>query len=123
MKKRKEKKMKAKLKKIEKREFKTKDGKKFTKIEFTCDVIMDAKGTIKTLKGSYSEDFARRYFEYCGVKTKDLIGEEVEVVLAKRSYQNEKGEDKTITFIKFLNVLRDGKAIIIPKEETEELDF
>lgn len=116
--------MKAKLKKIERKEYKTKDGKqKFSKIEFTCDVQVDAKGTVKTLKGSYSEEFARKYFEYCNVKTKDLIGETVEVVLAKRSYSNEKGEDRTVTFIKFLNVLKDGKPVIMPKAEGEELDF
>lgn len=116
--------MEAKLKKIERKEYMTKDGKKkFTKIEFTCDVQTDSKGNIKTLKGSYSEDFARRYFAFCNVQTKDLVGEKVDVVLAKRSYQNEKGEERTTTFIKFLNVLKDGKPVIMPKDENGILDF
>ena len=71
--------MKATLKKIELKELKTKDGKKFNKVEFTCDVKIDDKGTIKTLKGNYSEDYAKHYFKYCGVLTKDLMGKEVDV--------------------------------------------
>lgn len=116
--------MKATLKKIELKELKTKDGKKFNKVEFTCDVKIDDKGTIKTLKGNYSEDYAKRYFKYCGVLTKDLIGKEVDVILAKRVYSNDKGEERTITFIRFLNVLdAEGNAIIMPKESQKELDF
>lgn len=113
------------LKKIEKNEYKTKDGKKtFTKIEFTCDVRIDDKGSIKTLKGSYSEEFARKYFEYCGVKTKELIGQKVECIIAKRVYENDKGEERIVTFIRFLNVLdENGKPIVMPKDTQQELDF
>lgn len=116
--------MKGKLKKIEIKELKTKDGKKFKKVEFTCDVAVDDKGTIRTLKGSYSEEFARKYFAYCEVKTKDLIGKEVECITAKRAYQNDKGEERITQFIRFLNVLdTDGNPIIMPKEDTTPLDF
>lgn len=117
--------MKGKLKKIELKEFKTKDGKKtFKKVEFTCDVFIDDKGTIKTLKGSYSEDFARKYFAYCGIKTKDLIGKEVECIVSKRAYENDKGEERVVNFIRFLNVLdADGNEIIMPKENADDLDF
>lgn len=117
--------MKGKLKKIELKSFKTKDGKKsFNKVEFTCDVAIDDKGTIKTLKGSYSEDFARKYFAYCGIKTKDLIGKEVECIVSKRAYENDKGEERVVNFIRFLNVLdADGNAIIMPKENVDDLDF
>ena len=117
--------MKGKLKKIELKTFKTKDGKKsFNKVEFTCDVTIDDKGTIKTLKGSYSEDFARKYFAYCGIKTKDLIGKEVECIVSKRAYENDKGEERVVNFIRFLNVLdADGNAIIMPKENADDLDF
>ncbi len=116
--------MRGKLKKIELREFKTKDGKKtFRKVEFTCDVKIDSKGNIKTLKGSYSEDYARKYFAYCGVLTKDLVGKEVECITAKRSYENDKGEERTVEFIRFLNCLDEsGNEIIMPKDSVE-LDF
>lgn len=113
------------LKKIELRECQTKDKKqKFKIVEFTCDVKVDDKGNIKTLKGSYSEEFAKKYFSYCDVKTKDLIGKDVECVTAKREWENDKGEKRIVTFIRFMNVLdKDGNPIIMPKEGTEELDF
>lgn len=117
--------MKGKLKKIELKEFTTRDGKKkFKKVVFTCDVQVDEAGTIKTLTGSYSEDYAKKYFDYCEVKTKDLIGKEVECVIAKRGYQNDKGEDRVVSFIRFMNVIGpDGTPIIMPKEDVEDLDF
>lgn len=117
--------MKGILKRIELKEYATKDNKKkFKKVEFVCDVKIDDKGNIKTLKGSYGEEFARKYFEYCNVKTKDLIGKEVECVTAKRTYTNSDGETKIVTYIKFLNVLdKDGNIIIMPKDTQQELDF
>lgn len=113
------------LKKIEMIECQTKDGKKkFKKVEFTCDVKIDDKGNIKTLKGSYSEEFARKYFNYCNVKTKDIIGKEVECITAKREWENDKGEKRITTFIRFINILNEeGNPIIMPKEGTTELDF
>lgn len=116
--------MKGILKKIELKEYTTKDNKKkFKKVEFTCDVKIDEKGNIKTLKGSYGEEFARKYFEYCNVKTKDLIGKEVECVTSKKSFEKD-GETKIVTYIKFLNVLdKDGNVIIMPKDSQQELDF
>ena len=116
--------MKAKLIKIEKKELKTKAGAKFSKIEFTCDVKINDKGDVKTYKGSYSEDYARRYFAYCKVTTKDLIGKEVDVSLAKRTYEHE-GESRYVNYIKWLNVLdKDGNIIKMPSENsTTDLDF
>lgn len=111
------------LKEIKRVECKTKDGKKFNMVEFKCDVKMNDKGDIKTLKGSYGEEFAKKYFTYCGTLTKDLIGKKVEVTLAKRSYEKD-GESRTVNYIKYLNVIgEDGKAIYLPKEESEDLDF
>lgn len=113
-----------KLIKIELKTYNTKDGKKFKKVEFTCDVKINDKGDIRTVRGSYSEDFARKYFEFCGVKTKDAIGTEVDVTLAKRTYKADDGDERTISYIKFLNLLDDeGKKIIMPKEGSEALDF
>ena len=116
--------MKGILKKVELKEFKAQSGAKFKKLCFVCDVIDDKK-EVKTLKGDFSEDFARKYFKYCNVKTKDLIGKEVECVIAKKSFESD-GETKTFNYIKFMNVLNeDGKAIIMPKDEdgNSELDF
>lgn len=117
--------MKGKLKKIEVREFENKDKKKFKKVCFEVDVVTDEeRGYINTLRGSYSVEFAKKYFEYCDVKTKDLIGKEVGVILAKRKYENAEGEERTTTFIKFLNVLdENGEAILMPKDDAVELDF
>lgn len=116
--------MKGTLKKIELKTYSTKDKRSFSKVEFTCDVQIDEKGNIKTLKGSYSEDFARKYFAYCKVETKDLIGKQVDCILSKRAYENDKGEERIVTFIRFMNVLdKDGKPIIMPKVDQETLDF
>ena len=117
--------MKGTLKKIELKEDTTKDNKRaFKKVEFTCDVEIDNKGNIKTLKGSYSEDFARKYFAYCGVKTKDLIGKQVDCILSKRAYENDKGEERIVNFIRFLNVLdKEGNPIIMPKDNQQDIDF
>ena len=114
--------MKAILKKIELKEFKTKKKKKFNKVEFTCDVKVNDKGDIKTYKGSYNEQFARDYFAFCGVKTKDLVGKEVDVALAKREYESN-GETKVINYIKFLNVLNEEKQPIFMKKDKTEIDF
>lgn len=116
--------MKGILREIKIVECKGKSGAKFNLVEFKCDVKVNDKGDVKTLKGSYGEEFARKYFTYCGVKTKNLIGKEVEVVVAKRSYEKD-GEQRVISYIKYLNVLdAEGKAIYLPKEDTDnEIDF
>lgn len=116
--------MKGILKSIKRKEYKTSKGTKFSKVEFTCDVKVNENGDVKTLKGSYGEEFARKYFTHCGVLTKDLIGKEVEVTIAKKSYEQE-GEMRTYQYIKYLNVLdAEGKAIYLPKEDKDDaLDY
>lgn len=116
--------MKGILKSIKRVEYKTAKGTKFSKVEFTCDVKMNEQGEVKTLKGSYGEEFARKYFTHCGILTKDLIGKEVEVTVAKKSFEAE-GEMRTFNYIKYLNVLdAEGKAIYLPKEDKEDaLDY
>lgn len=118
------KKMRGIIKKFELRTCETKDKKnKFKLLEFVVDVKINDKGDIKTLKGSYGEEYARKYFAFCGVKTKDLIGKEVEVSLAKREYEKE-GERRTINYIKYMNVLdENGEAIYMPKDDEEGVDF
>lgn len=116
--------MKGILKEIKKIECKTKEGKKFSLVEFKCDVKINDKGEIKTLRGSYGEEFAKKYFTFCGVKTKDLVGKTVDVVIGKRTYTNDEGEERTVNFIKYLNVLdEEGNPIRLPKDDETELDF
>ena len=117
--------MKGILKRVEVKEYTTRKetgAKTFKKFEFVCDVEM-SDHTIKTLKGSYGLDFAQRYFEYCGVKTKDLIGKEVECILAKRAFENEKGEKRTISFIRYINVLDKDNKPIIMSDKKQEINF
>lgn len=120
--------MEAKIVKIEKKSFEVKKGNnkgnKFSKIIITCDV-KDDRGEIKTLKADLNEEYAKKYFAYCEKTTKDAIGEKVGVTVSKRTYTNDEGEERTIRFIKYLNFLdKDGKAIIMPKENEEDaLDF
>lgn len=117
--------MKAILKKIEVKEYKGENGK-FKKVEFVCDVMVNDKGEIRTLKGSYNYDFAKRYFEYCGIKTKDAIGKEVNVTISKRAYEDSEGNNRVYSYIKYMNLLdKNGEAIIMKKEDDDksELDF
>lgn len=100
-------------------------GKKFKKLDFSCDVLVNAeKGEIKTRTGSMSEDYARRYFKYCELTTAEAIGKTVDVVLAKRRYTNKDGEERTIEFVKFMNFLdADGMSIIMSKDGAEDIGF
>lgn len=99
-------------------------GKKFKVLDFEVEVVLnEEKGEVRTLRGSMSEEYARKYFKYCGRSTREALGEEVEVITRKRKYEKG-GEERTITEVKFLNLLDDeGKAIIMPKEGATELDF
>lgn len=116
--------MKGILKEIKRVECKTKEGKKFSLIEFKCDVRINDKGDVKTLRGSYGEEFAKKYFTYCGTKTKDLIGKEVDCIVAKKSIDKEDGTTITVSYLKYINVIgADGKPIYLPKEGNTELEF
>ena len=112
------------IKKFELKQFESKDGKKFKKLVATIDVKLNDRGDIKTVKGSLSEDYARKYFKYCGVTTKDLVGQNVDVTLAKRAYNDDVGNERQVTYAKFINVLNDeGHAIIMPKDDATTIDF
>lgn len=124
--------MKAILKRVEKKVFNKKGengkkGQEFTKIEFTCDVIF-GDNKVRTLTGSYSIDFARKYFEYVatitGKKMLDYVGAEVEVVTEKKSYDKKDGGKGVYEFIKFINILdENGEIIRIPTEGTNSTSF
>ena len=116
--------MKAVLKKIAKRDCKTKKGTKFSVIDYTCDVEYSS-GEVKTLRGSMSIDYAKKYFDYCRVSSKDAINKDVEVVVAKRKYTDSNENERTINFIKYMNFIdENGNKIIMKSDEKEEdLDF
>jgi len=85
----------------------SKYDKKTPIVEFACDVKKE-DGSTELVYGSFSEKYARDYFQHCNVKTKDLVGKEVEVSME----------------IKYMNVLdADGKPIRMPKKDSSELDF
>ena len=112
------------IKKFELKQFEKNDGKKFKKLVATIDIKLNERGDIKTVKGSLSEDYARKYFKYCGVTTKDLVGQNVDVTLAKRAYTDDEGNERQVTYAKFINVLNDeGHAIIMPKDDATTIDF
>lgn len=116
--------MKAILKKIEQVERKTKKGTKFNVIKYTCDVEFN-NGEVKTLTGSMSVDYAKKYFEYCKETTKTAINKDVRVVVAKRKYIDSNENERTISYIKFLNFIdQNGDIIIMPSaDKQEDLDF
>ncbi len=118
--------MKAKVKSINVETFKTKDGKKeFKKAVYVCDVtINEATGEVKTLKGNASVEYFKKYLQYCNVQAKELPGKLVDVVVSKRAYTNDKGEERIYSQIKYLNILNEeGKPIIMPNEnEVGKLD-
>ena len=117
--------MKGILKKVELKEYTNKEkGNKFNRLNFVVDCEND-KHEIITLKGNMSEDYARKYFKHCGLTTKEAIGKQVEVITGKKKFTSDNGEERTFTFIKFLNFLDDkGNPIIMKKDEdVKELDF
>ena len=56
--------MKGILREVKLIECKNEAGAKFKLFEFKADVKINDKGDVKTLKGSYGEEFAKKYFTY-----------------------------------------------------------
>ena len=114
-----------KVKKVELKNCVRKDNKqKFNVFEFTCDVKIDDKGEIKTLKGSWSEDYAKKYLAFMNLKSKDMIGKELIVTIAKREYTKD-DETRTITYIKYAHFIDEkGNPIYLPKDgESDTIDW
>lgn len=105
--------------KILKKECTTSDGKKFSVLDISCNVLWNEEsGEIKQLKSSMSLDYAKKYFEYCHMSTKDAIGKKVNVIVSKKEITKKDGTVGIYTFIKYLNFLDENdKPIIMPKEE------
>lgn len=116
--------MKAIIRKVELKHIATREGKKFDKIEITCDVIVD-ETTIRTRKASMGVDYAKKYFAHCGLTSADLPGMVCEVTLKKRPYTDKNtGELRCIEEIRYLNMLdEDGKSIIMRKEPDADMPF
>lgn len=116
--------MKATIKKISQKNIKTQTGKQFSKFVIECDVLVNEKGEIRTYRSEMSMDYAKRYFQFCGVPSRELVGKDCEVTLRKRAYTAADGTPRTITEIKYLNLIDDaGNPIIMPTETTETTDF
>lgn len=112
--------MNATITKILKKDCTTSDGKKFSVLDITCNVLWDEeRGEIKQLKSSMSLDYAKKYFEYCHITTKDAIGKKVNVIVSKKEFTKKDGTNRIYTFIKYLNFLdENNNPIIMPKEES-----
>lgn len=117
--------MKAIIRKIYMKNVVTSTGKKFDKICIECDCVDEATNYIRTRTAEMSPEYATKYFNYCGISSKQAIGMEVNVELQKRAFNGADGQLKTFTSIKYLNFFdEDGKPIIMQKkEEVTKLPF
>lgn len=100
-------------------------GKKFKKFVGKATVRIDEKGIIKDMRFSFSEDYGRRYFKYCGYsKISDLIGKECEVSTIKREWEDSEGNKRIVNEINYLHMLgKDDKPIYLPKDEDTDVAF
>lgn len=114
--------MKGILKRFELKKCETKAFGVIEKLVYECDV-KQSDGDVKRYKGEMWLESARKYFEFAGRTTKTALGEEVEVILARKEYEKD-GESRTYTYIKYLNFLdKNGEPIIMRKNKVTELDF
>lgn len=101
-------------------------GKKFKKLNFEVEVTDEDTGEVRTFKGNMPEDYARKYFAYCGTTTKEQLGKEVEVRLAIRKFETDEGEERKYTFIKYMNFIdEEDEPIVMPKDDetSETINF
>ena len=112
--------MKAIIKKIYMKNVQTSTGKKFDKICLECDCIDEETNYIRTRTAEMSPEYATKYFNFCGISSKQAIGMEVNVELQKRAFNGADGQLKTFTSIKYLNFLdENGEPIIMAKKEEQ----
>lgn len=109
--------MRAVIRKIYMKNVQTATGKKFDKVCIECDVIDEETKYVRTRTAEMSPEYATKYFNYCGISSKDAIGMEVNVELQKRIFNGADGQLKTFTSIKYLNFIdSEGKPIIMAKK-------
>ena len=116
--------MKAIIRKIYIKKIETKAGQKFDKICIECDCIGEGN-KVKTRTAEMSVDYAKKYFNFCGISSAQAIGMEVDVTMQKRAFNDAQGNLCTFEEIKYMNFLNDdGEPIIIQrKSETPDLPF
>lgn len=95
----------------------------FQVLDIFADVVND-KNEVRTYRGQMGAEYAKKYFEHCGVKTKETIGLPCEISLVKEQYTTKDGEQRQVTKIKYFNLLdENNKPIIMYKNKVDELDF
>lgn len=116
--------MKGKIKKVYAKEFKARDSRKFKKICIEVDVVGE-NNIVRTRTAQMSIDYAKKYFNHCGLSSADLPGMDCNVTMQKRMFKDAEGNDRVVEEIKYLNMLDDaGNPIIMRKEEpSEDLGF
>ena len=116
--------MKAIIRKVELKKITTTEGKKFDRIEITCDVFVDEKN-VRSRRASMSVDYAKKYFAHCGLSSADLPGKLCEVTLRKRSFTDKTtGELRVMEEIRYLNMLdENGEPIILRPEADKDMPF
>lgn len=116
--------MKAIIRKITMKKVNTKDGRQFDKIRIECDCIEPETNRVRTRAAEMSLEYAKDYFNYCGISSKQAIGMEVSVTMQKRAFNDANGELRTFEEIKYVNFLdENGNAIIMNKKEECERPF
>lgn len=97
-------------------------GKKFKKFDFVAQVTTDeSKGYVKDIKGSFSEDYGRRYFKFCGFKTvSEVIGKPCEVTTQKRRWSDSDGNERTVNEVRYLHLLDENGRPIYLKEDNDD---
>lgn len=101
----------------------THDGKKFKVLEIRCE-CKNQYDDVTSYRGTFSVDYMKKYFDYCGRTTDETIGCPCEISIAKREFETDEGEIRRYTCIRFFNLVdADGKPIIMKKSDNEDVDF
>lgn len=106
--------MKGIIKKVELKEYKTKEDKSFKKLNFEIQT---------TFKFSWSEDFAKVYLKKCGLKTKDLIDKMCIITLEPQTFTNNEGKEINFIGVKYLNFTDKEGKIILADINKKEFDY
>lgn len=85
--------MKATVKKYVLRTCKGANGS-FQVLDIFADVVND-KNEVRTYRGQMGAEYAKKYFEHCGVKTKETIAAGVRNFVSKRTIYNERRRTTT----------------------------
>lgn len=89
----------------------------FVRVKVEC---VNDNGEVKIYKGTIGFDYFKDYLQYCGVKSKELMGKEVNVVTKRVRYTDPVTKEYIYSNeVKFLNVLNEeGKPILMPSKDS-----